>query len=328
MNARSWKLNISFILSASLVLLLAEVGHSQRAEIAKYPSRPITFIIPAMPGSGPDLVNRLLTKEAGKFLGQPLVVLNKPGGNHVIATAAIVTTKADGYTIGYTTNLGLFLAPLMEKVSYHPLKDLRQIMQFGSQNLAVTVRADSPFKRIEDVIAYARQNPKKLTYGSGGIATLGNIIMQQIAKKEKVEFTSIPFKGSAETEMALLGGHILVGTGAFNYSLVDDGQIRVLFLIDEKRSTYYPETPILTDLGYDIVCSMPMTIAAPRDIRDEIARKLEDAFTRAIKNPAFIKGMADLRYTIVYRSSKEAQEYVSSSYDAYTKLYREIGLAK
>jgi tripartite-type tricarboxylate transporter receptor subunit TctC len=328
MEIHSRKLGITLLWIVSLMFLPAAAGVAQEAGIARFPGRPITLIVPMPPGGGTDLAVRLIAKEAEKFLGQSVVVLNKPGGSQTIAGAAVANAKPDGYTLGYTSHLGLFMGPLMEKVPYHPVKDLKQIMQFGCTNIAVTVKGDSPFKRFEDGVDYARQNPKKLTYGSAGTGTLGNMVMDQIAKKEKVQFTHIPFKGSPETQAALLGGHILVGTGDFNYSLIEAGQIRLVLLIVENHSTDYPQTPILKDLGYDIPCATPMTIACPKSVPNEIVKKLEDAFTRAIKEPGFVKGMRELRYTIVYRNSKDLEEYVSFSYDAYAKLLKEIGLAK
>jgi tripartite-type tricarboxylate transporter receptor subunit TctC len=280
------------------------------------------------PGGETDIACRLLAREMEKFLGQPVVVLNKPGGSHTIATAAVATAKPDGYTIGYAAHLGLLFAPLMEKVPYHPLKDLRHIIQFGSTNIAVVVKGDSPFKRFEDIISYARQNPRKLTYGSAGTGTLGHLVMEQIAKKEKVQFTHIPFKGSAEMQAALLGGHTLVGTGVFNYSLIESGQIRLLFLIADNPIPAYPQTPIVKDLGYDIPAPTLMSLVAPKNPPEEIVKKLEEAVARAIKEPSFIKGMRDIHYAIVLRTGKELEDYISANYEANQKLLKEMGFAK
>jgi len=282
---------ITFFLCLVITLLCSPLGYPQESEIAKYPNRPITFIIPIPPGAGTDLACRLMVKEAEKFIGQPIIPLNKPGGSQTIAVAAIAASKPDGYTIGYTSHVATFLIPLTQKVPYHPIKDLKQIVQFGYMNVAVYVRGDSPFKSLEDIIAYARQNPKKLTYGSAGIGSFGHLAMEQIAKREGVQFTHLPFKGSPETQVALLGGNILVGTGDFTYPLLEAGQIRLLFLIAEHRSPEYPQTPILKDLGYNIAAPSFLNLAGPKDLPDEIVKKIEDAFTKAMKEPTFIKGM-------------------------------------
>ncbi|MCG6535217.1 MAG: tripartite tricarboxylate transporter substrate binding protein [Syntrophales bacterium LBB04] len=312
----------------ALSFFFADPGYAQQQGIVGYPNRPINLLVPMPAGGGTDLAVRLLAKETEKFLGEPIVVVNKPGGSQTVATAQLATSKPDGYTIGYTSHLGLFSAPLKEKVPYHPVKDLRQIIQFGSTNIAVIVKGDSTFADFKDIVAYARQNPKKLTYGSAGVGSLGHLALEQIAIREKVQFIHIPFKGSPETQAALLGGHILVGTGDFNSSLLEAGQIKLLLIIAEEHAVDYPHTPILKDLGYDIPAPTLMSIACPKNTPDEIVRKLEGAFTKAIKEPTFIRGMKDLRYAIVYRNSKSVEEYVAYNYDAFAKVLKEMGLTK
>ena len=321
----SLKSKTTLALSVLFLFSMPILVYPQAEEIAKYPSRPITFIN-AIPAGGPtDLAHRLIAKEVEKYLGQPVVVVNKPGGGTTIGMAAIATAKPDGYTIGHSSVSGLLLIPHLEKLPYHPKKDFRQILQYGAYNMAVIVKGDSPFKNFKELIAYARQNPKKLTYG-----TLANSIhfftLEQIAKKEQVQFTYIPFKGSPEVQTALLGGHIIFGGGEFNYSLVEAGEIRLLLLIREERSEEYPEVPSLKDLGYDdIPAPWYHGICGPKGIPDGIVKKLEDAFTKAMKEPNFIKEMKEnIRLPIVYRSGKDLDNYVAQNYDTFGRLIKEI----
>jgi tripartite-type tricarboxylate transporter receptor subunit TctC len=307
--------------------LLPLVAYAQKAD-PKFPSHPITFINPVPAGASSDLCFRMISKEAEKFLGQPIVVINKTGGSFTVGIAAIASSKPDGYTIGYAGHPGMFVPPLTEKVPYHPVNDLREIMQFGIMNIAITVKGDSPFKSWKDIVAYARQNPKKLTYGSAGVGSFGHLALEQIARREKVQLTHIPFKGSPETQVALLGGHIMVGTGDFNYPLIESGEIRLILLIAEKRSPYYPDIPILKDLGYDVPAPTFLNITGPKGLPDEIVKKLDDAYSKAMKEPAFINGMKDFRFTIFYRNGKELDEYVASNYDAFAKLLKEQGMIK
>ena len=316
---------ISFFLCLVLTLLFAEWVHSQEV----YPNRPITFIVPFPPGGATDLGYRLLTKETEKYLGQPIVVVNKPGGGGTIGVSAVASAKPDGYTIGMNPSGGfLVIMPYLEKIPYHPLKDLRYIMQFASLNFGAIVKADSPFKSFKDLITYARQNPKKLTYATNAPNSISNLIMEQIAKKEGVQMTHIPFKGSADYQTALLGGHVLFTLGEFNYSLLESGQTRALLFLGEKRSEEYPQIPILKDLGYDIPCPVFNGVAGPKDLPDEIAKKLEEAFTRGIKEQAFIKGMKDLHVTILHRNSKEFTDHAARNYEHFGKVLKEMGLIK
>jgi tripartite-type tricarboxylate transporter receptor subunit TctC len=316
-------------LAAIFIFLIPVFVYAQGEEIAKYPSRPITFIDPLPAGTPTDLAHRLISKRAEKYLGQPIVIVNKPGGGTTIGMAAIAAAKPDGYTIGHSSVSGLLLIPHLEKLPYNPIKDFRQILQYSTYNMAVAVKAASPFKTFKELIAYARQNPNKLTYGSlaNGIQYL---MLEKIAKKELVQFTHIPFKGTPEVETALLGEHILGGAGDFNYSLIEAGQIRYLLMLGKDRSVEFPDVPSLKDLGYsDLPDPWYHGICGPSGIPDEIAKKLEAAYTKAMKEPEFAKELGSLvRYHIVYRNSKDLGDYVAQNYEVFGKLVREIKIAK
>jgi tripartite-type tricarboxylate transporter receptor subunit TctC len=317
---------VSFFFCVLTILHFAESGYTQEEEVSKFPSRPITFIHPYPPGTSPELASRLICKEAEKFLEKPIVILNKSGGGGAIGTAAIATSKPDGYTIGYTAQGPAITIPLLENVPYHPLKDFKYIVQFSGFNMGGVVKADSPFKSFKDLIDHARQNPKKLTYGTVGFYSTTNILMKRIAKKEGVKLTHIPFKGSPEYQTAVLGGHLFFAAGDFNYSLLEAGEIRLLLLFREEKAVEYPETPILKELGYDFPAPTFNAVLAPKSVPEGIAKQLEEAFTKAMKEPAFIKGIKELRLPIVYRNSKELTEYITYNYNYFAKLLKEIDL--
>ena len=320
---------IALLFCVVSVLSFPMFGYPQEEEVAKYPSRPISYIQPFTAGVPADLAIRLISKEAEKFLGQPIVVINKPGAAGTIGVAAIATSKPDGYTIGNSPHSPMIVVPHLEKVPYHPIKDIKMIMQFGAFNMGVIVKSDTPFKSFKDLIAFGRQNPKKLTYGTAGTNSMQYIIMEQIAKKEKIQITHIPFKATGESQTALLGGHILFAAGDFNYSLIEAGQVRILFLFREEHAAEYPDTPILKDFDYDFPFPTFICVTGPRGIPDGIVRKLEDAFGKAMKEPSFIKGMKeDLRLPIVYRGSKELTDYVVYGYETYGRMLKELGLTK
>lgn len=328
MKTNLLKSKISCFLCFVLILFFAKVGYSQEDEVAKYPNRPITFIFPYAAGVTSELAFRLVTKEAEKFLGQPIVIVNKVGGGGTVGVAALAAAKPDGYTIGQNGTSASLVTPFFEKLPYHPVKDFKQIVSVKGNNFGVVVKADSSFKTFKDIIAFARQNPKKVTYGTAGAKNMNVFILDQIAKKEKVEFTIIPYKATSESEMALLGGHIHFAAGDYTHSLIEAGQIRLVVILREERSVEYPDVPIIGDLGYDIVVPWFGSVACPRGVPDGIVKKLEEAFTKAMKEPAFIKGMKELRDPIVYRNSKEMNEYVARGYSYMEKMLKDLGYTK
>lgn len=305
----------------ALVLLAAPGGYAQE-DPGRFPSRPMNFIIPIPPGGPTDLAFRLLCREAEKVLGKPFVVVNKPGAGQSIGMAAIAVAKPDGYTIGQSGNSGLLLVPHIEKVPYDPQKDFRQIIQCGGFNFGVFVKADSPFKDFKDLIVYARQNPKKLTFGST-VNSIQYLVMEQVARKERVEITHIPFKGTPEVEAAVLGGHVQVGVGDFSYSLVEAAQTRLLLLLREEKSAEYPKVPIMKDLGYaDVPAPYYLGVCGPKGIPDAIVKKIEDAFAKGMKEQAVINGMKELHLPIIYRNSRDLDAYVQRNYETFGRLYR------
>ena len=315
------------VLSMAFILPLTQAGVAQE-DVSKYPSKPITYICPVPPGTGTDLSIRLIAKELEKILGQSVVVVNKPGAALTVGTAAVAAAKPDGYTIGFSGGPPLFFTPLLEKVPYHPIKDLRMVAQYGGFNFGVIVKGDSPFKSFKDLMDYARQNPKKLTYGTTGTNSMPHITMERIAKQENVQITHIPFKGTPESQGALLGGHILAAAGDFGVNLVDSGETRVVMMLKEEKSPEYPNVPILKDLGYNLPYPMMIAVITAKAVPDAIVKKLDDAFVKAMKEPAFISGMKELRLPVMYRSGKELDVYVAQNYEYYTKLFKELGLIK
>ncbi len=323
------KPKVFFVLGCALILLLKQTGYAQESAVATtYPNRPITYIVPLPPGGGTDPASRMLSREAEKILGQPIVHLYKPGAALTIGTTALSVAKPDGYTIGYLAGPAMFITPFLEKVPYDAIRDFRMIIQWGGTNFGIVVRADSPFKSFGDLINYARSNSQKLTYGTSGTNSLQHITVRRIAKTERVEMTHIPFKGTSESQAALLGGHIDFLAGDFNYSLIEAGQLRLLLLLKEERSAEYPQTPILKDLGYDYPYPMHLAIGGPKAMPDAVVEKLEGAYSKAMKQPAFIKAMQDLHYPIVYRSSKDMNEYVARNYETFKRLIKEGDLVK
>lgn len=317
----------AYFAAVVLVCLSASAFVMKDAGAASYPSRPITCIVPFSPGGTTDLAVRLICKEAERFLGQPLIVVNKAGGGGSVGVSAVTTAKPDGYTIGQSPGgAPFFIMPFLEKLPYQPTKDIRYILQFVEQNFGIVVKADAPFKTFRDLLDYGRKNPGKLVYGTNAPNSISNLIVEQVARREKLQTKHIPFKASPEYQTAVLGGHLLFAAGEFNYSLVESGQLRLLAFLSEKRSAADPQVPTLKDLGYDIRCPVFIGIMAPAGTPEPIARKLEDAFTQAMRQPAFVSGMKDLRLTVVHRSGKELTEYVSQNYDAFSRLLKELGL--
>lgn len=307
-----------------LTFFFAEWVYSQEAEIGKYPSKPITFINPVTAGGATDLALRLICKEAEKSLGQPIVVVNQTGGMGLVGMNDLAKSKPDGYTIGFLPHSLLYITPFREKVPFSVLDDFKPIIQFAAQNMGVTVRGNSPYKDFGDLISYARKNPQKLTCGTTGLSSMQYYIMEYIARKENVRLTQIFFKGNQEVQMALLGGHIDLGAGDFNKSLIETGQMKPALLFRDVPSPEYPKIPILKDFGYDLPTPMILNVFGPKGLPSGILNKIEGAFERAMNEPASQKGIKEIGFSVAHRNSKELTDYVARNYEIFSKLTKEL----
>jgi tripartite-type tricarboxylate transporter receptor subunit TctC len=312
------------VFSVSILWLLPVLFSSALAAEEKFPNRPITIINPLPPGGPTDLLVRLLGEKASKTLGQPVIAMNKPGGNFVIGMTELQQAKPDGHTVGYTPPSALFVLPQTEKVPYDPVKDFKPVIQWAAMNFGVAVKADSPYKTWKDIVEASKM--KKLRYGHPGPRTIQAIVLNLMAKKEGISFINIPYKATAESQTALIGGHLDLIAGDFSYSLVEAGKIRPILMLTEIRTLEHPNVQCLKDIGYDYPVPVPCILAAPKDTPPAIMKILEESFTKAAKDPEYIKGVTDMRLLTTYRSSADLVHYIHGSYEKVGEMLKESGL--
>ena len=315
---------ITLAFSTILILSLLVSFSPAIAAEEKFPTRPISLINPLPPGGPTDIVIRLLAEKAGKALGQPVVPVNKPGGNFVIGISELQQAKPDGYTVGYLPSSGAFVLPQLEKVPFDTLKDFKPIIQYGAMNFGVVVQADSPYKTWKDIAEAGKKT--KLRYGHSGPRTLQAIVLNLMAQHEGFSFINIPYKGSPESQTALIGGHLDLAAGDFTYSLVEAGKIRPILMLADVRSPMYPNIQCLKDAGYDYPVPVPFIVAAPKDTPAPIMKALEDAFTKAAKDPEYIKDVTDIKLLTTYRSSAELVGYMSATYQKVGEMLKQAGV--
>jgi tripartite-type tricarboxylate transporter receptor subunit TctC len=193
----------------------------------------------------------------------------------------------------------------------------------------ITTAKAKPYKTLGDVIAFAKDNPGKVTYATPGTGTSLHIGMEQIAAKAGMQLTHVPFKGGAETNAAVLGGHTTLQADSTGWKpLVEGGQLKLLAIWTAERSKNWPQTPTLQELGYPFVFDSPFGIAGPKGMDAEVVRKVHDAFKKALEEPALIETMAKYdmvpRYLDTEGYRKAIEEVIASEQAALEK----IGLTK
>ncbi len=296
---------------------------------ADFPSRPITLICPWPAGGPTDVVMRGMAEAAAKVLGQPVIVDNKAGASGTLGPATMAAVaKPDGYTISQTS-IGTVRLPLMQKTSFDPVRDFTYIILLTGYIFGVSVKGDGPFKSWADVLAYAKANPGKLTYGHPGSGGSLHIGMEQMAAHSGVQFTPVPFKGEAEVFTALMGGHVdVMASGTGRQDLIDSGQIRILSVWTEKRIPRLPDVPSIRELGYPFVFESPWGFAGPKGMEPAIVKKLHDAFKTALDDPGVRATMAKYEMAPIYKAADEYAAYVPQQVVQERAFLDRIGLLK
>jgi len=291
-----------------------------------YPSKPITLIIPYPPGGSTDLTARPLAIGTRKYLGQPMIGENKPGGGGTVGVVVVASKPPDGYTIGVITGSTLN-AYHMGKLNFNPLNDLTPILRWGDYLYGILVRSDSQWKTIQELIQYARQNPNKLTYGTPGAGSAPHLAMEELSMVAGLRLVHIPYKGGAEINTALLGGHIEVLSNSAGWTpLVDAGKFRLLATYGEKRTPRYPQAPTLREVGYDVVVRSHLGIVGPRGLPKPVVSRLHEAFKKAMDDPEFIEAQKQFDMTRCYSNPEDYEKYFREESDRIGKLVKKLGL--
>ncbi len=292
----------------------------------KYPAKPINFLI-GFPGGGTtDVCARPLVLAASKILGQPIVVVNKPGGASAVAVATLKTEKPDGYTIGILGS-GALLSQHMRKVPYDTAKDFTPIMQYAVYLYGLVVKADSPWKTFEEFIDYAKNNPGKVRYSTAGAGSPQHLVMERLALKEKIKWTHIPFPGGGPAITALLGGHVEAASQTTEWKAhVESGALRLLAVYGEKRMIDFPNVPTLLELGQGITAASLISIAGPKGLSPQIVETLHAAFKKSMEDPDFIRVSRQLDQPLLYRGPEDLGKHLVQMNEEVGALVQSLGL--
>lgn len=307
---------------------LAAASISPSAWAQDYPNRPITLIVPFPAGGSTDRHMRTLADIAGKQLGQPIIVENKPGAGGTLGPGTMArTARPDGYTITQFPMSMLRMAH-MQKTAWHPITDFSYIIGISGYTFGFTVRADSPYKSFAEYVAAARKNPGQIDYGSTGIGSSPHLLMEELAENAKLRLNHVPFKGNADLQQALLGGHVAAQSDASGWdTYVDGGQMRLLMSFGEKRTQRWPEVPTAQELGYGVVSTSPYGLVGPKGMAPAVMRRLHDAFAQAMQDPRHIALLAQLNQDAWYRSGADYLQWAQQAFAKDKLLIERLGLA-
>ena len=297
---------------------------------AGFPDRDITLVVPWAAGGGTDTLARTLVKNAKKYFGVNINVVNRVGGNGVVGMSSVATAKPDGYTVGVITfHLSAYRLIGLADLSF---RDFDLIALLNRSQASLSVKADSPFKTLKDLVDYAKANPGVITVGHSGPGGTWHLAAADLAKKHGLKFTFVPFDGAAPTRTALVGGHVTVAATGMDEVLqfYKTKQVRILAAVSPTRHPAFPDVPTITEAGFPI--DNPIFdwrgLGAPKGTPPEILKVMRDGFKKAAEDPDYVKLMDDLALPRVYMDHDKFGEFLAGVEKSLESALDTVGLLK
>ena len=313
------------LLQSAAAIALPVLG---AAQAQGFPARPIKLLV-AFPAGGPtDITMRSLADNAGKILGQTVIVENKPGAGGTLPAQQLQSAAADGYTLAQIP-LGVFRLPYTTKINWNPVTDIAYVLNLTGYAFGLVVPSDSPLKNWADFVAYAKANPGKLSYGSTGNLTSPHLTMELIAQKLGLQLLHVPYKGSADLMQSILGGNIMAAADSTGFApQVEAGKLRVLNTWGEQRLARFPDAPTLKELGLDMVQASPFGLGAPKGTPPAVVKRLHDAFKQAMEQDNYKTALGRYDMLPMYMGTEAYAKFAQDTFAREKALVDKLGLAK
>ncbi len=316
----------SFILALTVALTPAGPAAAQD----KYPSKPVSGYVPASAGGSTDLMSRAIEKVWPKYVPQPLVVVNKPGGAGVVCTEFVVRSKPDGYTLYLGQGSGHdIVMPHLQKMPYDPFKDIVPIARISVHSVVVVTGAKSEFNTLKDMLAWSKKENKPITSSVSMKAGAQDIAITALAKAAGANIVTVPFAGGADAVTALAGGHVMLGAGHPSEVVphIKAGRFKPLAVALPERDPSLPDIPTLKELGINVsTWGSVKGVGAPAGTPKEVVEYLEGVLKKICEDPEFKKIMADLDQPIMYQNGADFAKFLQEASADYGKLIKELNI--
>jgi len=297
-----------------VIFLMVVLFGAAEAFAAGFPEKPVNLVVCFAAGGETDIVVRALNDKLTVNLGGPTVVLNKPGAGGLLGAQHVVNSPPDGYMVLVLSLSHVLRQAADNKTPFNVLNDFEPISRFVTQPLVLAVKGDSPFKTIDQLIEFAKNNPNKLNYGSPGVGSLGHFSAELFKGACQVSSKHVPFPGSAPSVTALMGGHIdyLVTALPALSGKVASGDLRVLASFEEKRLPEMKDVPTFSEKGYpNVVMSGWFAFVAPAKTPSDVILKLNKAVGDTLKDAGMIETLKKLGFNPAYIPSSELKKFIA-----------------
>lgn len=315
-------------LLTTLALGLAVAAHTLAAQPQAWPSKPVTLLVPFPPGGSTDLISRTVGAKLQEKLGGSFVTENRPGAGGTLGAAQAKRAAPDGSTI-LVSSLGPFvIGPhLVKDPGYDPTRDFDYITVAVQAPNVLVVNANSPFKSVQEVVAYQKANPERMTYASAGNGTSDHLTAELFWQETGTKATHVPYKGGAPAIVDLLGGQVDASFSNINTCLthVQSGKLRALAVTGPRRSPLLPDVPTMAELGFKgVTVTSWQAFAAPKGLPAEIRDKLRDAIVASLNDPTVKPKLLELGFEVVGNTPADFTKFQAEEYARWKKVI-EVG---
>ena len=310
------------------VLLISAAAYCAAAAAQTQITRPIRLIVPYVPGGGTDTLSRLLGPFISDEFGQQVVIDNRAGGSSTIGTQIVARATPDGHTIGMIDAAFLINPSLLGKLPYDTLKDFTPIVLVATAPLVLAVHAAVPAKSARELVALARAQPGKLSFGSAGNGTAVHLAGEQLRAVGGVEIQHIPYKGAGQSLTELLGGQITMVFASQSgiKAHVASGRLRALAITSPKRTQAMPEVITFAEAGYAAIDAVTINgIIAPATTPADFVRRVNTVVNRALKRPEMQAKLVDLGFEVAGGTPEEFAAWIRKEIVKWAKVVKDSG---
>lgn len=313
----------------AVVVLLAGLFAPHAGLSQTYPSRPITIVIGYTPGAVSDLAARTIADGLHQAWGQPVIVDNRPGSGGNIGAAFVARAPADGYTLMIGTDAQMASnVHLYRHAGFDSVKDFAPVAYAGVNIICLAVNAELPIKSIADVIAYAKQNPGKLSYGTSGTGSPHHLAGELLRQKTGIDIQHVPYRGGGAAVNDLLGGHISMAFLSLSAAVpqLNSGKIRIIAMVEKTRYAGLPDVPTIGETVPDFEMSSWVGLFAPAGTPADVVTKLYGGVAKVLTAASVKEKLATLGLLVVAGKPEEMSEVVKSALQVRGELVKAAGI--
>jgi tripartite-type tricarboxylate transporter receptor subunit TctC len=306
-----------------LVGALVSAGHAQ-----SYPSQPIRLVLPWSPGGTTDILGRIIAPKLSEQLGQPVVIENRPGGGSHVGTEYVAKARPDGHTIILVTPEITMGPSLFKKLNYNVLSDFKPISLVADVPLVLLSKPALPVKNLQELVAYAKANPGKINYGSGGIASSSHLAVELIISETKINMVHTPYKATGPAMVGLLAGEVDLLVPAMPTALphIEAGKARALAVLGKERNAALKDVPTPRELGMDVEVVNWWGILVPAATPANIVSRLHAAWSKVAAMPETAEAIKKTGCAPLSSSPEQFAEFMKAEVTRWAKIIKEANV--